>query len=298
MATGPRRILSTYLWISHKLALATLDEIERAGIHAVEIFCGKGHFDYNNSEIVRDFANWFRDHKLKLHSLHAPTSRDFSPGRESGSPVSISDPERVRRLDAVDEIKRALEVAESIPLEFMILHAGSSHDSADPRRWDAAFSSLENLALFARQRGVTLALENTPGELATPENLRQFVEQTRLPGLKLCFDSGHAQLDSGALQGLETMRGLAVTCHLHDNHGEKDEHLLPFTGDIDWEKLMQAMPPELPCVMEPKEQTKDLPRDAHSREQSREVARDGAMQPSSDDILRAFDALEKARDNS
>jgi sugar phosphate isomerase/epimerase len=285
-----RRMLSTYLWISHKLAPATLDEIERAEMDSVEIFCAKGHFDYTNSDIVREFGTWFASHKMKLHSLHAPTSRDFSPGREGGSPVSISDLERLRRLDAVDEIKRALEVAERIPFDVMILHAGGSRDEADPRRWDAAFSSLENLTIFARQRGVTLALENTPGELATPENLKNFVEQTRLPGLKLCFDSGHAQLatvngsesldGNGAEAALEIMRGLAVTCHLHDNHGEKDEHLLPYGGTINWENLMKALPAELPILLELREQSA------------------APQMPSFDAIRTAFDALEKARDNS
>src|SRR5882724_1776723 len=234
-----RRLLSTYLWISHKLTPAILSNIESAGISGVEIFCSAGHFDYRDPETVGEIAGWFADHRMKLHSLHAPTSRDFSPGREGGSPVSVSDLERVRRLDAVDEIKRALEVAEKVPFDVMVLHFGGSRDSDDPRRWDVAFSSLENLALFARQRGVTLALENTPSEMATPANLRHFLEETRLPGLRLCFDSGHAQIDAGAVPAVETMAPLAITTHLHDNHGDKDEHLLPYKGTIEWEKLMK-----------------------------------------------------------
>lgn len=278
-----QRILSTYLWIQHKLTTATLDEIERAGVDGVEIFCGIGHFDYRAADVVSDISSWFAGHKLKLHSLHAPTSRDFSPGREGGSPVSISDLERVRRLDAVEEIKRALEFAERAPFRFMVLHVGGSRDAADPRRWDAAFSSLEHLALFARHRGVTLALENTPGEMATPANLRHFLEETRMPGLQLCFDAGHAHLDANAVQAMETMRGLAVTAHIHDNHGEKDEHLLPFKGTIAWKELLRAMPANLPGVLELREQS------SHDQ---------GPHEPSFDDIRAAFEALERARDNS
>jgi sugar phosphate isomerase/epimerase len=272
-----QRLLSTYLWINHKLTTNTLEETERAGISGVEIFCGIGHFDYRSAEVVRDFSAWFAAHELKLHSLHAPTSRDFSPGREGGSPVSISDPERVRRTDAVDEIKRALEFAERTPFQFMVLHAGTSRDSSDPRHWDAAFSSLEHLALFARHRSVTLALENTPGELATPGNLRKFLEDVRMPGLQLCFDAGHANLESNACAALETMRGFTVTAHLHDNHGEKDEHLLPFEGTINWKELLRGMPADLPGVIELKER--------------------GPNEPSLDAIRAAFDALDEAREN-
>jgi sugar phosphate isomerase/epimerase len=275
-----RRILSTYLWVQQKLTTALLDEIDRAGLNGVEIFCSSAHFDYRATEFVRETADWFAGHQLKLHSLHGPTSRDFRPGREGGgSPVSLSDPERIRRLDAVDEVKRAIDVAEQVPFEIMVLHVATARDETDQRRWDAAFTSLEHLVLFARQRGVTLALENTPGEMATPANLRHFLEDTRLPGLRLCFDSGHAHMDTGALQGLEVMRGLAVTTHLHDNHGEKDEHLLPFEGTIEWDKLMKAMPAELPCAIELREQA-------------------GQPRPSFDAIRAAFDKLEGARGDS
>jgi sugar phosphate isomerase/epimerase len=280
MAGQPmRRILSTYLWVQHKLTTALLDEIARAEIEGVEIFCSGEHFDYRAAENVRETGDWFAGHRMKLHSLHGPTSRDYRPGREGGSPLSLSDPERMRRLDAMDEVKRALDVAEQVPFEIMVLHAATARDEPDQRRWDAAFTSLEHLVLFARQRGVTLALENTPGEMATPANLRHFLEDTHLPGLRLCFDSGHAHMETGALQGLETMRGIAVTTHLHDNHGEKDEHLLPFEGTIEWDKLMRAMPADLPCVVELREQA-------------------GQPPPSFDAIRAAFDKLEGARGNS
>ncbi len=255
-----QRVLSTYVFLHRKLTPGLLAEISRAGIPAVELFCARTHFDYRAPQDVRELADWFSGHGLALHSVHAPTDRDLSPGRESGAPISICDPERVRRLDAVDEIKRALELAEFIPFPILVQHLGTSRDAEDPRKWDAAFSSLEHLRVFAKQRGVTLALENTPGELATPANLRHFIETTRLHDLRLCFDTGHAHMEDGVESSFETMRELVVTAHVHDNHGEKDEHLLPYEGTINWDAAARALagsPPttlELPFVLEIKEQ--------------------------------------------
>jgi len=234
-------VLSTNSYRNQKLTSALLGEIERAGIARVEIWCSRLHFDYNSAEDVRELADWFGDHKLELHALHAPTSRDMSARRESATPISISDPERVRRLDAVDEIKRALDVAEQIPFRYLVQHIGSSREAADPRRYDAAFSSLEHLVVFAKERGVTIALENTPGELASPSNLRHFIHDTRLQGLRMCFDTGHAHMEDGIEASFEAMRDLVVTAHIHDNHGEKDEHLLPFEGTIDWSAALKLM---------------------------------------------------------
>lgn len=272
-----QRILSTYLYIDHRLSPATLSEIEHAGFHGVQIFCSGYHFNYRDADSVRELADWFGDHKMKLDSLHAPNSRDRSPGRESSSTLSICDPERVRRLDAVDEIKRALDVAEVMHFPLMVLHLGGGREEDNPRVWDAAFTSLEHLTVFAKQRGVTLALENTPGELATPAKLRHFIEDTRIGGLKLCFDVGHAHMDGEALSGAEILKDFAITAHIHDNHGEKDEHLLPYTGSIEWEKLLAALPKDLPFVIELK---------AH-----------GAG-PTLDEIRRVADRLEEDRSAS
>lgn len=247
------RTLSTYLFIKRKLTPALLTDIARHGMNAVEIFCARAHFNYQSPDVVREIAATLRDNNLTLHALHAPAERDFNPMHESSAPLSICDPERVRRLEAVDEIKRALDVAENLPFRYLVQHVGSQRDPADQRRLDAAFSSLEHLHIFAKERGVTVALENTPGELATPAHLRQFIVETRLTGLRLCFDIGHAHIGDGVLASLETMREFLATSHIHDNNGMKDEHLLPYEGTIEWKSALPALPPELPLVFELKE---------------------------------------------
>jgi sugar phosphate isomerase/epimerase len=244
------RILSTYLFVRRALTPQIIEAAAGAGFAAIELFCARGHFDYQSLADVRALGAWLDAYGLELHAVHAPTHRDQGPARESSSPISISDPERVRRLDAVDEIKRALDVAESVPFRFLVLHVATSREPDDPRRWDAAFNSIEHLALFAKHRAVTIALENTPGELPTPANLQRFLDQTRLTDVRLCFDVGHAHMGGGIAVALESMRDRIVTAHIHDNHGEKDEHLPPFEGTVDWPATLAALPPETPLVLE------------------------------------------------
>ena len=274
-----QRILSTYRYVNQTLTPEMLASIAQARIPAIELFCGSGHFGYATQQNVRDFAGWLAEYGLQLHSLHAPTERGSGAGRGSGVPISISDPERIRRVDAVDEVKRALEVAETIPFRYLVQHMATSRQAADPRNLDAAFSSLEHLALFAKQRGVTVAVENTPNEFCSAEALVQFVKQTRLNGLRFCFDIGHAHIGEGVAQAFELMRERVVTVHLHDNNGEKDEHLLPYEGTIDWDAALGGLSgaPEAPAlVLELKERS--------------------AGAPSLDQIRAAFDKLEKHLD--
>ncbi len=259
-----QRTLSTYLFVSKKLTPELLGQIQGAGFHGVEIFATRSHFDYSAKADVRSTAMALADHHLRLTSLHAPTSRDLSVNREGGTPLSITEVERVRRIEAMDELKRVLDVAEDLPFSRLILHMGGSREASDPRKRDAAFSSLEHLTLHAKHLGVTVCIENTPSEMGDPPYLRFFVEETRLTALRFNFDFGHAHLGEGPVEqriekGFEPLRDLVASAHIHDNHGEKDEHLPPFDGTIDWPaalKLLHSAPTkDLALTLELKEKT-------------------------------------------
>ena len=259
-----QRILSTYLFVSKKLTPELLAQIHHAGFQAVEIFAARSHFDYATNVEVRTMAQALADNRLRLNSLHAPTSRDLSVNREGGSPLSVTEVERVRRIEAMDELKRVIDVAEILPFSRMILHMGGARQTADPRKRDAAFSSLEHLTLHARHAGVTICVENTNAEMGEPSYLRSFIDETRLTGLRINFDVGHAHLGDGPKterieKSFEPLRELIAGAHIHDNHGEKDEHLPPFDGSIDWAvalKLLRSTAVgDLPLTLEVKEKT-------------------------------------------
>jgi sugar phosphate isomerase/epimerase len=259
-----QRILSTYLFVSKKLTPEFLALIHGAGFQAIELFASRGHFDYTVTQDVRGLAHILADNRLQLASLHAPTSRDFGPNREGGTPLSITEVERVRRIEAMDELKRAIDIAEDLPFSRMILHMGGPRETADPRKRDAAFSSLEHLVLHAKHVGVTICVENTTSEMGDPAYLRTFVEETRLTGLRFNFDIGHAHLADGpdderVAISFEAMSEHIVSAHIHDNLGDKDAHLPPHDGSIDWPaalKLFRSLPGgEIPLTLELKEKT-------------------------------------------
>lgn len=252
------------MFVSRRLTTELLGQIAEAGFEGLEIFGTRGHFDYTTKQEIQTMANALSQHRLALASLHAPTSRDLSATREGGTPLSITEVERVRRVEAMDELKRVIDVAEDLPYSRLILHMGGPRETADPRKRDAAFSSLEHLVLHARHVGVTIAVENTTSEMGDPAYLRTFVDETRLSGLRFNFDIGHAHLADGPEadrieKAFAPLRELVVSAHIHDNHGEKDEHLPPYDGTIDWEsavKILKSAPEtDLPLTLELKEKT-------------------------------------------
>ena len=276
-----QRLLSSYLFVSRKLTPELLGQIADAGFQGLEIFCTRSHFEYSTKTEVRAMADALEAHHLQLASLHAPTSRDTSAMRESGMPLSICEVERVRRIEAMDELKRVIDVADDLPYARLIVHMGGSRETADPRKRDAAFSTLEHLILHAHHAGVSICVENTTSEMGDPGYLRAFVEETRLTGLRFNFDIGHAHLsDFPEAERIEKsfapLRELVASVHLHDNHGEKDEHIPPFDGTIDWPaaiKVLKTAPESnLPLVLELKEKTgPEAPSPAEQLEEAREA---------------------------
>ena len=132
--------------------------------------------------------------------------------------------------------------------------------------------SLDELVPVAEKLGVTICLENLYKPLNLPDAVVGFVEEFRSDRLGACFDSGHANVlarggdypdgtayKSCASMGtrpvwddraLDKMLPYVVTCHLHDNRVQKDDHDLPGTGSVDWKNVLEklAAAPKLRCI--------------------------------------------------
>lgn len=144
--------LSTYLFVNHRLTTALLSHIWEAEIQGVEIFCARQHLDYYNKAQIAELGHWFRDSKLQFHSLHSPLFSDDVWGHTGPqATVDITEPVKAKRIKVVDEIKRALEIAETAPFRYLIQHFGMVGAEYEERRIDAAFNSLEEIKIFAAQ---------------------------------------------------------------------------------------------------------------------------------------------------
>lgn len=238
-----QRVLSTHVIVNHRLNTVWLHKAGQAGLDGVEIFCAPQHLDYRNKAQVAELGHWFRDSPLKLHALHSPMYTDTIWGR-SGPDTHINITERIKseRIKWVDEIKRAIEVAEMVPFTYLVQHLGVSGQEYSEHAVEAGFSSLEELSLFARQRGVEILLENTPNGLSSAERLTLFNSMTHL-NLNYVFDIGHAHMGAGVEHEFEIMKDRIRSLHLHDNNGTEDLHLFPRAegGTIDWVEAMRSL---------------------------------------------------------
>ncbi len=232
--------LSTYLYSHERLNSHILDRIQKAGFRELEIFAARPHLDYHHRNQVRDVAQWLSDYAVALRSVHAPLFASSGDSHDRNFPISLSYLEKRRRIDSMDEIKRTIEIAEFLPFTNLVLHLGLEDEEYDLRKFDAAFTSIEHLKIFAKERGVRILLENNKSALGNPDRIYDFIHYTRLD-LKVCIDVGHAFLTGEVRPAIEKLADLASSVHIHDNHRERDDHLMPFDGEINWKDTMQAL---------------------------------------------------------
>ncbi len=235
------RVLSTHLFLNQRLHPGLLELAGRAGAQGVEIFAARQHFDYTSREAVRELAEWFRSNTLQPFSMHAPMFPDREMGRAGALSANLIHPDKSRRIDAMDEIKRALEAAEQIPIKHLIVHLGEREDGWSQRTIDYAQTALEHLGAFARALGVRVLVENLNSEPTTPEHLLSILDLGHLDSIGICLDLGHAHMTIGIPEAITTLHQRIVTVHVHDNHGVKDDHLWPGDGSIDWKDTAERL---------------------------------------------------------
>ena len=246
------KAISTYVHLHERLHPGILDKLASGGIAGIEIFAMRGHFDYDDRQQVRELVSWFASQPdVVFQSMHAPMFASGIGGRFDSPPLNIAGQERKERIGAMDEIKRAIAVAEVIPFRFLILHAGLAGESFDEHKFEGALTSVEHLHAFAKPLGVRLLLENIPNELTTPEKLVELIRTLHYDDIGVCLDLGHAHLGPGVAAAVETLKPHIRSVHVHDNHGLKDEHLWPGKGSIDWSQTMEALrkAPQVPALV-------------------------------------------------
>jgi sugar phosphate isomerase/epimerase len=235
------KAISTYTCVRQRLHPGHLDNFRRAGAEAIEIFAARGHFDYADRQHVKELATWFKDSGIVLNSIHSPLYFDAEWGRGGEPPINIIDRDKKNRVASTDEIKRALETAELLPFRFLVQHIGTSGEAYDGHKFEAALSSIEHLHAFAKPLGVKILVENMPNDFSTPEKLSELISTLHYDDIGACFDFGHAHMMTNVEQAWDVLAPHIRSTHVHDNNKDRDAHLFPGEGSVEWNDAMRLL---------------------------------------------------------
>ena len=234
--------VSTHLFHDQRLSRTHLAQIAAHGFEAVEVFATRTHFDYHDAAAIAQLGEWLKETGLALHGIHAPIAESMAAGDQWGAAISIGVSDNGKRHAAVREMDAALNIARQIPASVFVVHLGTPAVQGGENSRTAAFRSVEEICRLAEPTGVRVSLEVIPNPISDGASLVTMIERD-LEGLRagICLDFGHAFLMGDVADTIETVAEHLIATHVHDNHGKKDDHLVPFAGRINWDVALMTM---------------------------------------------------------
>ena len=195
----------------------------------------KRFVDWSDPEHRRQIAGWLDELGLTPVGLHTSLM---------GTVDLASPDEAVRRL-AVRDLAGQAMLASGLSVTTLVVHVGT--EVAELQREECMGHLRHSLAWVMpelERLGVRLAFENLahPTLFADGPALAQFATDFNSPYVGLCLDTGHAQLAGWPPADAVRLAGSKLyMLHVHDNHGQRDEHLPPLAGTIDWTGFVDAL---------------------------------------------------------
>ena len=208
--------------------LASVIEFARAqGFRAIEVWADFPHA--HPDEMLADERARIRKALTGFErvSLHGPLGN-----------ASLASINPGIRSESLREHLAAVELAHDLGAGVLVTHPGDLRD----RRFKAAHrlsqDGLARLAERGQRLGVTIAVENCgpyhAGIDQTTEDLASLVTGVGSAHLKACLDTGHAAVNKNLAELIAAFGTAIVHAHVHDNHGQRDEHLPMGRGSIDF----------------------------------------------------------------
>ena len=117
----------------------------------------------------------------------------------------------------------------------LVLHL--TNGSNPPGVSSVGMGRVERLVRIAEQENVRLAFEN----MRVSQHIDAVLGSFSSPVVGFCYDSGHENYWSRDRDWLELYGDRLFAVHLHDNLGDRDAHLIPFDGCVDWSEKMKQL---------------------------------------------------------
>lgn len=180
----------------------------------------------------------------------ALASRVFALGLKAGhvhgslSSAACSLLEQPRRQAVADETKQMRAAAVYAPCPYVIHYLPRYND---PKRREAFRQSVAEMLTVAADLQFTLAVETVPYKpdkderYADSGEVAAFVRSFQSDHLQACIDLNHTNLNENLPEAIRQFTGIIACVHISDNHGKKEEHLLPGDGIIDFPPAIKAL---------------------------------------------------------
>ena len=111
--------------------------------------------------------------------------------------------------------------------------------------WDVNLEFFNRLLPHAKANDITVCFENMPMKdlsISPVEACIEFLDMLNSDQMAICMDTGHSWVFGTEPADAVRLLGNRIKAfHVHDNFGDYDRHLLPYSGSINWEEFKKAV---------------------------------------------------------
>ncbi|MCL4393655.1 MAG: sugar phosphate isomerase/epimerase [Chloroflexi bacterium] len=231
--------ITSFVYFNYPLA-AAIERIAAAGYDGVDVWGGRPHA-YRSDLGPQEIASLKR--LLQDRNLGIPS---FIPA-QFRYPTSLCSGNETIRQDSMAYIEDSIETAALLGAPIVSVCPGHSlFGQAKDEAWQRLRASLDVLCTFAAARGLRVALE--PADRFETDLVQTVDDALRLVGavgrdnLGIILDVGHSQVVGEPFAAAVNKLGSALYhVHVDDNMGQRDQHLVPGEGTIDFRSSIAAL---------------------------------------------------------
>lgn len=234
-----RLSLSSFVYFNYPL-MEAIQRTAAAGYDGIDIWGGRPHayrHDLSDKEIAI-LCRQIDSEGLKVVS--------FIPA-QFRYPTSLCSPSEKVRLESIAYIQDSIETAAAFGAPVVsvcpghTLYGQSYEDGVDRLR-----DSLNSITEFAASYDIRIAIE--PADkyetdlISTCLDALVMAQSLDHNNLGVLLDNGHAQVvGENVPEAIEALQDRLYHVHIDDNHGQRDQHLVPGDGDFDFIPMLQAL---------------------------------------------------------
>lgn len=136
--------------------------------------------------------------------------------------------------EIIEDLINQVKSINGFGIKNFVIHIGGDKNS---KNTIYGLKRIEKLLRLCEEYKINLCIEN----LFLASQVEYVFENIKSPYLKFCYDSGHNNFLTPEIDLADKYYKLLTATHIHDNHGETDEHLILGLGNINQNKLAKSL---------------------------------------------------------
>ena len=235
-------ILSTNIGFVRRLSNdeTAIAQLAEAGFDAI---------DYSLGTLASPYGTWldddYKEHAKELLSFAHAKGVYFNQAH-APTPITASGQNTADALKnvSIEKMERVFEVCSLLEIPHVIVHGMRPPFLATQpeKMFEFNLTYFRSLKEVAAPHGVRIAVENLYKTFSSPESLGDFMDALNDDYFMACIDVGHCNMVNDSSAGMIRRLGKNVQAlHIHDNHVDYDEHMIPGMGTADWDGVLSAL---------------------------------------------------------